>query len=57
MNLRRCFAGVNPGDRCTGTVHFYGLNSTALLDRKVIRLSEDGRDYYLVRVPSKWSGQ
>ena len=57
MNLRRAFAGVAPGDVCTGTVHFFGLNAKALLDRKVIRLNERETDYVLVRVPSKWSGQ
>lgn len=53
LNLRRCFNGVDEGEVCTGTVHALGLRSSDLLRDGVIRLTADGRDYVLVKVPKK----
>ena len=43
--MRNPFHGFIAGDRCTCTVYAFGLQSRVLLERGVIMLSEDGRDY------------
>jgi hypothetical protein len=44
-HLRRAFRGIERGAVCTGTVHALRLDSRVLLDRRIIALTEDGKDY------------
>lgn len=53
MKIRRCFAGLEPGDTCTGTVQYYNLNTRSLLDRGIVRLNDTETDYVFVRLPKK----
>ena len=43
--LRRCFRGFELGEVVTGTVHALRLDASTLLDRRIIALTADGRDY------------
>lgn len=40
MKLTTAFAGVDVGERCTGTVHFFGLNAAELIRRKIVEPRE-----------------
>lgn len=43
--LRRAFAGLGCGDRCTGTVHALRLDSRMLLERGIIRHDAARNEY------------
>ena len=52
LPLRRVFAGVAPGTVCTGTVHFFKLDTKRLLDRGVLELTDRGTDYVFRGLPA-----
>lgn len=44
--MSRCFFGLQPGAVCTGTVHFFGLNSARLVEKGMIR--QRGADWIFI---------
>lgn len=51
MKLKRYFQGVEPGDTCTGTIHFFKLDAQQLIRRKVVK--QEGRDYVFLGLPKE----
>lgn len=46
--MRRVFQGMSPGDVCTGTISFFGLQSSDLARKGMIK--QVGLDWVLVSV-------